>query len=334
MKDVFDDCRLGDLKLKSRVIRTGLWESQMGKRGKISEDVFKRYESIAGSGVGLITSELISLYPQDKFNNLSHNIFRPDFVHDFRRLNDMVHEYAVPIFAQLMFVQFNRGIDLNVGVNDLTLDDIRKIQVDIIGACKKIMFSGFDGVQLNVGNNFFLSKFISPYFNQRSDEYGGDTAGRARILLEIIRVIKDNLNIHINCRINAYDGRKGGITSDESIMMCKLLQEYGADSIQITKPLSPLYFTNDNENNELIDYYQKLKDEISIPVIVGGGFNDKNQVTKLINEKDIDFVSMYRPFVAQPDFLLDWKRGKNIKSRCNSCNNCYRQKTSTCKYYL
>ena len=43
-----------------------------------------------------------------------------------------------------------------------------------------------------------------------------------RCVLELIKVIKTNIDFHISCKVNAYDGRKGGIDAEESIEMCKL----------------------------------------------------------------------------------------------------------------
>lgn len=333
MKDIFDSCQLGNLKLNSRIIRTGLWESEYTDNGRLTNDIYTRYENIAKSGVGLITTELIGMYPKDVFTKYTHNIYSLDFNYDFNRLTALVHKYNVPILAQLGFVNFNSGIDMNIDVNNLTHEDIRKIQTDIIIYAKKLAFAGFDGIQLALGNNFFLSKFINPYFNQRCDDYGGDTFNRMRIILETIKVIKDNFDLHINCRINAYDGRKGGTDKNESMRMCQLLEEYNADSLQITKPLSPTYFTKEQVSNDLIDYCQKLSKNMDIPVIIGGGFNDKNQINNILNSYDVDYISMYRPFVAQHDFLSEWKDNKNIISRCKMCNNCYRQKTSTCYHF-
>ena len=215
MKDIFDNCRLGDLELNSRVIRTGLWQTQtMG-------ELYEKYENIAKSGVGLIITELISLYPKDKFSEYSIKSGRPSFMIDAKRLAEISHSHDVPILGQIEFIKYDRGIDLDIGVNDLTLEDIRQIQQDIIIASQKLKLAGFDGIQLALGNNFFLSRFINPYFNQRKDDYGQDTFGRMRIVLEAIKVIKDNYNLHVNIRINAYDGRKGGITEEESIKMCQ-----------------------------------------------------------------------------------------------------------------
>ena len=332
MKDIFDVCQLGNLKLNSRIVRSGLWESQADKNYALTLDVYERYEKIASSGVGLIISELISQYPKNKYNKYSHKIFSTNFVHDFKQVTSISHKYNVPVFAQLAFTEFNRDINLDIGVNDLTVDDIRKIQMDLLASCKKIQYAGFDGVQLCLNNNFFLAKMINPYFNERDDDFGGDTFGRMRIILEVLKVLKNNLNLHINMKVNAYDERKGGIDINESIQMCKLLEENDVDSIQISKPLSPLYFTK-NKNNELVDYYSKLKEKISVPVIVGGGFSNKNDINNTLNEFDVDFISMYRPFVAENDFLNGWKNNKTSESRCKKCNNCYRQKHSTCTFF-
>lgn len=328
MKNIFDKCQLGKLKLKSRVIRTGLWQTLDFDR------TYEEYEMIASSGVGLIITELISIYPKDKFSEYSHRINNPQFLIEAKNLAEISHNYDVPILGQIEFIKYNRGIDLDIDINDLTLDDIRQIQSDIIVAVQKLQIAGFDGIQLALGNNFFLSKFINPYFNQREDEYGGNTFNRCRIVLELIKVLKNNFDLHINCRVNAYDGRKGGVDEKESIEICKLLEKVGCDSLQITRPLSPLYFTRkESEEDELVDFCEKLKNEVNLGIILGGGFNEMQHMNSILNNSNIEFLSMYRPFIAEKDFLKEWKMNGEGKSRCLMCNNCYRTKTSTC-YHL
>ncbi|MBQ6511261.1 NADH-dependent flavin oxidoreductase [Methanobrevibacter sp.] len=328
MKDIFDNCKIGDLKLKSRVVRTGLWQTQP------MSEVYEKYENIAKSGVGLIITELISIYPKDKFSEYSIKSTSPQFMAEAKRLAKITHDYDVPILGQIEFIKYNRGIDLDINVNDLTMEDIRQIQSNIIVAVQKLKLAGFDGVQLALGNNFFFSKFINPYFNQRSDDYGGNTFNRTRIVLELIKVMKNNFNFHIGCKVNAFDGRKGGIDPSESIEICKLLEKVGVDSIQVTKPLSPLYFTKDvSDEKELVEFCQNLIDEVEIPVILGGGFDDMAHMNEVINQIDIGLLSMYRPFVADEGFLKSWKDNGEGKSRCKKCNNCYRTKTSQCFHY-
>lgn len=299
MKTIFDKCEFGNLTLKSRIIRTGLWESQQNDLNAI----YDRYDKIASSGVGLIISELYSIYPKDKFIDHSFRMDSLNFMTMAGKIVEICHSYDVPILGQIEFIKYNRGIDLDIDINDLTLEDIRKIQSDIIVAVQKLQIAGFDGIQLALGNNFFLSKFINPYFNQRTDDYGGNTFNRSRIVLELIKVLKNNFKMHINCRVNAYDGRKGGINQNESIEICKLLEKVGCDSIQITRPLSPLYFTKkESEEEKLIDYSEKLISSINVPVILGGGYNNMNHMNELLNNTKIEYLSMYRPFILMKHF--------------------------------
>ena len=74
MKDIFDLVEFGDLKLNSRIVRTGLWESQREKTGNLTPEIYDRYENMAASGVGLIITELFSLYPRDVFSKYTHTL--------------------------------------------------------------------------------------------------------------------------------------------------------------------------------------------------------------------------------------------------------------------
>jgi len=296
--------------------------------------IYDRYEKIASSGVGLITSELYSIYPKDKFIEHSHRMDNRNFMTMARKIAEITHSYGVPILGQVEFIKYNRDIDLDISVNDLTIEDIRKIQSDIISAAQKLQYADFDGIQLSVGNNFYLSKFINPYYNQRDDDYGGNVFNRMRLVLELIKVMKDNLDLHISCKVNTFDERKDGFDAKESLEACKLLEKVGVDSIQVTRPLSPLYFTKKlSSEDELLDYTSELIDSVDVPVIVGGGFNDMNHMNEILNNTKIEFMSMYRPFVAKNDFLKDWRSNAESKSRCLMCNNCYRTKKSTCYHY-
>lgn len=331
MKDLFDFCRFGDLKLNSRIVRTGLWESEREKSGNLTPEIYNRYEHIAASGVGLIITELISLYPRDAFSKYSHTMHYTQFVREAKDLTNLVHVYGVPIFAQVGFVQYNKHAEQNMHVEDLSIDDIRKIQTDMIIAAQKIDYAGFDGIQIGLGNYYFLSRFINPNFNTRTDKYGGSTFNRLRIVLEMIKVIKDNTKLHINCRLNAFDGTANGMTLDETIEVAKLLEKYGADSIQITRPRSPQFFTRENkQDNPLIEATEKIIENVSIPVILGGGSASQKQINDILNKSKIEFISMQRPFVADPSFLVDWQIEGNGISKCKTCNNCYWKKTSTC----
>ena len=331
MTDLFDYCKFGDLKLNSHIVRTGLWESENEKSGNLTPEIYNRYENMAASGVGLIITELFSLYPRDAFSKYSHNLNYKQFVKEGKDLTDLVHIYDVPIFAQVGFVRYNKHAEQDISVNDISIEDMRKIQTDYIIAAQKIDYAGFDGIQIALGNYYFLTRFISPLFNKRKDKYGGNTLNRLRIVLEMIKVIKENTDLHINCRLNAFDIQPDGMTIEETVEIAKLLEKFGVDSLQITRPRSPQFFTRENKDeNPLIKATEEIIKNVDIPVILGGGVKTQKQINDILNKTKIDFVSMQRPFVYDPSFLVDWQIEGNGISECKTCNNCYWKKTSTC----
>ena len=332
MKDIFDECQLNDLKLNSRIIRTGAWERETEDGGYLTPAVFDRYEKMVSSGVGLILSEMFALDHKDRFFDYSANMNYKGFVKDYKQLTDICHNFNVPILGQLAFFYYDDGDNQKAEPNDLTIEGIRKLQAEVIMAAKKFSFAGFDGIQINMGNNFYLSRFTNPYFNQRTDDYGGNTLNRIRIVLEIIKLIKKTIGFHVSCRINIEDVRKGGLTQDESMKMAKLLAENGADSIQITgRTISMKY--DAAEKHVFQDYADKLSQEVDIPVILAGNLRDMKTMNDILNSSHVEFMSLSKPFVAQADFLADWKKNGEGTSRCKGCNNCYSKKESRCFQY-
>lgn len=325
MKSIFDNPKFSGFTLHSRIIRTGLWESQNTSQKNLTDEIFKRYETLAKNNVGIITTELISMYTHDRFSDYSHYINQPGFIKEFKEITDTVHEYDVAIFAQIGFINCNVNGKQMMEVNDLTIEDIRKIQSDYIIAAKKIAFAGFDGIVLNIGNNYYLSRVMNPFENTRNDDYGGNTYNRVRMVLEIIKLIRQTTDLHIHCRVNLYQDE------DDSLEICKILADNGADSLQITKFLSPQYFRKGQSNqNMLVDFTDKVAGEVDIPVVLGGGFSSMNRINDLINSTNIEFVSMQRPFVRDPSFLSKWMGDGLGESECKTCNNCYWKKQSTC----
>ena len=325
MKSIFDNTKFGNLDVSSRIIRNGLWESQNNSAKGLTQDVFDRYEKLATNNVGVITTELISMYSHDRFSDFTHYINSSLFIKDFKEVTEIVHEYDTPILAQIGFVNCNINGKQMMEVNDLTIEDIRTIQADYVMAAKKIMFAGFDGIELCIGNNFYLSRVMDPFENTRSDDYGGNTYNRVRMVLEIIKLIKKTTNLHVHCKVNLYQDEV------DSLEICKILAENGTDSLQITKFLSPQYFRKGQSNqNMLVDFADKVASSVDVPVVLGGGRSDMDKITDLINSTSIDFISMQRPFVKDPTFLSEWKKYGHGKSECKTCNNCYWKKESVC----
>ncbi|ADC47607.1 NADH-dependent flavin oxidoreductase [Methanobrevibacter ruminantium M1] len=329
MKDIFDECQFGEFKLKSRIIRTGGWERDTEDGGFLKPKVFDRYEKMAGNEVGLIVSEMFALDPKDRFYPYCANMNYKGFIKDYKQVTNLSHHFEVPILGQLAFFFFDDGTNQKAEPNDISLEGIRKLQAEVVMAAKKFSFAGFDGIQINMAHNFYLARFINPYFNQRTDDYGGSTEKRMRIVVEIIKLIKKMVGCHVSFRINAVDGRKGGMTLDESFKIAKILAEAGADSVQITARTISFKF-GETGDHAFLSYADRMAKELDIPVILGGTLRDMKTMNEILNETDIEFLSLAKPFVAQQDFLSEWKENGDGVSRCRACNNCYGKKESNC----
>ena len=127
MKDIFDECSLGDLKLKSRIVRTGTWETETEEGGILTHAIYDRYEKMASSGVGAIVSEIFALDYKDRFFPYSTSLNYPGFIKEYKMVTDIAHEFDVPILGQLAFFYYDDGENQKVEANDITPEGIRKL---------------------------------------------------------------------------------------------------------------------------------------------------------------------------------------------------------------
>ena len=77
----------------------------------------------------------------------------------------------------------------------------------------------------------------------------------------------------------------------------------------------------------------QIIENVDIPVIMGGGMTTQKQINNILNKTKVDFISLQRPFVADPSFLVDWQIEGDGEVKCRACNNCYWKKTSDCFIY-
>ena len=96
--------------------------------------------------------------------------------------------------------------------------------------------AGFDGVQLHAAHGYLLSQFLSPFFNKRTDNYGGSIENRARILLEAFQAVRNEVGeeFPILVKINSEDFVEGGLTADEMLQVCAMLEKAGVDAIEMS----------------------------------------------------------------------------------------------------
>ena len=213
--------------------------------------------------------------------------------------------------------------------NELTKEEILKIEDEYQKAAIRAKKANFDGIDIHCAHLSLLNQFLSPALNKRNDEYGGNDENRVRIIIEIIEKIRRVVgnDFIISVKINVHDGIENGINEKGLLTACKLIEKAGADIIQVSGD-----FFNQPKNN--IPYFIKETEELSnilnIPVVLIGGIRDFDSMEKVLNESNVQYFAIGRPLICEPDLVKRWENGIKDKSKCISCNTCVKKLEHSC----
>jgi len=223
--------------------------------------------------------------------------------------------------------------DGNIG-REMTKEDITKISTDFKDAAIRAQKAGFDGVQVHAAHGWLLSQFLSPFFNRRSDEYGGSLENRARILLEIVRSIREatGKQFLLLIKINSKDNLPGGFGIEDMLQVSAMLEKAGVDAIEISGGTIAALLSGDINNSfspatrNAVFYREaaeRFKEKIKIPLILVGGIRSFETADELVKSGTTDYISICRPLIREPDLIKRWKSGDLRPSECISDSACF-----------
>jgi 2,4-dienoyl-CoA reductase-like NADH-dependent reductase (Old Yellow Enzyme family) len=194
-----------------------------------------------------------------------------------------------------------------------TLDDIQDVIKRFATTAKILQKADFDGVEIHAAHGYFISQFLSPNTNQRTDQYGGSLENRARLLLEVIAAVRAEVGdkFPIGLKLNSSDFQKGGFTLEECVQVVEWLNDAGIDLLEISGgTYEQLEFFKEQPVREstikreafFLEYAQSIKAVAKMPLIVTGGFRTKAAMEAALNEGLIDAIGIARPLCVVPDF--------------------------------
>lgn len=185
-----------------------------------------------------------------------------------------------------------------------------------------------------------MSRFLTPYYNRRTDEYGGCIENRARIILEVYDNIrkKCGYDFPIFIKMNACDFlEENGFTFEDSKQLSKILSDVGIDAIEISGGLiiskyAPSRVGIREKTDEAYhrEFASNIAKNVDVPVIVVGGFRSFDVIEEVIDNTEIEAVSLARPFIIEPKLVTRWIEGDTRKSKCISCNKCFNVHGTRC----
>jgi 2,4-dienoyl-CoA reductase-like NADH-dependent reductase (Old Yellow Enzyme family)/thioredoxin reductase len=213
------------------------------------------------------------------------------------------------------------GAKLHYRVMDA--DDIAALRRAFADAAERAQRAGFDGIELHAGHGYLLSAFLSPHYNRRGDAYGGPLEGRARLLLETIREVRERVGagFPLWARLDARELRvPDGISAEDARRTAELAEAAGLDAIHVSAyadPGSGSAFTEAplvHARAGFAELAAGIKRRVAIPVIAVGRLEPED-ADALIARGDADFVAMGRKLLADPDLPRKLAEGRRADVR-------------------
>ncbi|MGL4411870.1 MAG: NADH:flavin oxidoreductase [Bacteroidales bacterium] len=354
-RTLFDQTKLSSIEMKNRFFRGALWEDLADDKGHLTPELSAIYEELAQGGAATLITGYAFVTKDEQPNPGMMGIYSDIFIPEYKEFTDKIHSLGANIIMQICYggsmTTFNVGsrtiwgpsshINESTGTSaqEITKEEIKYLVDSFAQAARRVKESGFDGVEIHAGHGYLFSQFLSPCFNQRKDEYGGEIHNRARIIYESFQAMRDAVGkeFPILIKLNSADYKDGGLNEDESFEVAKRLSEMGIDAIEVTggnESLRDVVNSNLGAARRKIDkdidnqsYFRshasRLAKDISTPIILIGGNRSYDRMEELLNDTDISYFSMSRPLTAEPNLINIWASGNHKKPKCVSCNKCY-----------
>ncbi|MDD4681160.1 MAG: NADH:flavin oxidoreductase [Clostridia bacterium] len=348
MKTLFDQTTIKHLEISNRFIRSATWEGLASTNGAVTPALIDAMVALAKGGVGLIITGHSYVRTDGQAGPNQLGAYSDSLIPGLKEMTEVVHAAAGgKIIMQLAHagrfaakqltgqtaLAVSHAKDLSdTSVREITIEDIQELVVAFAEAAGRAKAAGFDGVQIHSGHGYLLSQFLSPAFNQRQDEYGGSINNRSRIHLDIIQAMRRIVGNEypILVKLNCQDFIENGLNLDDSLQVAHRVANAGVDAIELsggvinTGRLEPSRTGINSLEREA--YYRNearaFKREIRIPLILVGGIRSYELAEKLVENEEVDYISMCRPFIMEPGLINRWASGDHSKALCKSDNAC------------
>ncbi len=356
---MFTPMQVGNLTIKNRIVMGAIGHGQAAPDCEFSKAAEDFYALRAKGGVGLILTGItepdfeVDQFPNGGVSGYVNPNYNPKaFVERTSEMTERVHSYGAKIFIQIT-AGFGRALhnnscssentlwgDPTQQAHGLTKTEIqRKIEL-VASAAVIAQNAGFDGVDLSaLHEGCLMEEFATPFFNKRTDEYGGCFENRMRFTKELVEAIKTacGKDFPISIRMAAKNYLKGfnspsldgseevGRTLEDSIEIARYLEKIGVDALLVDTgsfdSMYHLYQPMYVEKGSNFVYSEEIKKAVNIPVICTGRLDEPQIIENGLEQGRADGVSISRGLLADADFVIKAQLGQDEKIRpCLGCD--------------
>ncbi|WP_078413680.1 NADPH dehydrogenase NamA [Priestia abyssalis] len=245
---LFSPYSVKNVTLKNRIVMSPMcMYSCQNEDGKVENWHLTHYTSRAVGQVGLIMVEATAVTPQGRISVNDLGIWSDEHIPGLSRLVSMIKEHGSATAIQLAHAGRKATVPGEIAApsaiafdekmkqpKEMTKEDIKQTVLAFQEAAKRAKTAGFDIIELHGAHGYLLNEFLSPLSNKRTDEYGGSSENRYRLLKEVIESVKEVWDGPLFVRISAHDYHEEGLTAEDYMTFGKWMKRDGVDLIDVS----------------------------------------------------------------------------------------------------
>lgn len=203
----------------------------------------------------------------------------------------------------------------------MTLDDIAEFKQQFLVSSQLALQAGFAGVQIHAAHGYLLSQFLSPLVNQRQDQYGGLLENRARLLLELVTLLRNELpaSFIISLKLNSADFQRGGFSTEDAKQVLLWLNPLALDFVELSGGSyeAPAMQGDSRDGSTLareayfLDFAKELQQSAQMPLMVTGGIH-RPEVAEQVLQTGVALVGIATALALAPDLPNRWQQGEAV----------------------
>ncbi|MEU5561820.1 NADH:flavin oxidoreductase/NADH oxidase [Micromonospora musae] len=335
MSKLFAPLALRAVTLPNRIAMAPMCQYTAGPDGLPSEWHLVHLGARAAGGVGLVLSEATAVLPEGRISPQDTGIWSGAQVDAWRPVAAFLTAHGAVPAMQLAHAGFKastyrpwaaeRG-----GVPDadggwtpvapgttpfapnyrtptaLDAAGIAAVVEAFAAGATRALDAGFAAVEIHAAHGYLLHEFLSPLSNHRTDEYGGDRAGRIRLTLEVARAVRAAVGeeVPVLARISSTDWVEGGWTMDDSVVLAAELAGAGVDLVDTSSggvspaqqvPLAPGY---------QVPAAARIRREAGVPTGAVGLIVEPEHAEQIVADGEADLVLLGRELLRDPYWPL------------------------------
>lgn len=341
LKTLFSPKKIGNVRIKNRIVRSATFMHVAEKYGYVGERLLNMYKELATGGTGLIITGAAAVDPGGAGGPYQMVFYDESHLPGNKKLVKLVHDYDETKIAIQIQHSGRQGIhpkyptvapspipnrETGITPRGLTNGEVKDYIGKFVESSLKAYECGYDMVQLHSAHGYFLNNFLSPSTNKRIDEYGGNLQERTKVLMDIHNGIRDQLGkqFPIIVKFQSLDLLPNGITKEAGIELSKILSDIGFDGIEPSGTPSSKIVKKEEHENYFLPNAKKMKPLMNdCALILVGGIRNPISAEKILRRGEVDFISLSRPLIYEPDLPNRWKNGDLSPAKCISCNSCF-----------